>query len=156
MKFAPLALALAIAVSPFFAPVNAQGLGTDEQIIMKQVMSDKRSVYAQNLKLTDSESRAFWPIYDEYEAKAKSIDDKFLALVNDFAEKYDTLTEADAAAMLKTKMQLEKERMMLKQNYTRKIAKELPAVKALRYAQVETRLENMIRREVYGLIPLAR
>jgi hypothetical protein len=156
MKFAPIALALAIAASPFFAPVQAQGLGTDEQIILKQVMTDKRSVYAENLKLTDSESRAFWPVYDEYEGKAKVIDDKFLALVNDFAEKYDTLTEADAAAMLKTKMQLEKDRMTLKQNYTRKIAKVLPAVKALRYAQVETRLENMIRREVYGLIPLAR
>jgi hypothetical protein len=29
-------------------------------------------------------------------------------------------------------------------------------VKALRYAQIETRLDNMIRRDVYGLIPLAQ
>jgi hypothetical protein len=59
MKFAPFALALAIVASSFFAPVQAQGLATDEQILMKQVMSDKRSVYVENLKLTDSESRAF-------------------------------------------------------------------------------------------------
>ena len=58
--------------------------------------------------------------------------------------------------MLKTKMQIEKDRMALKQTYTQKIAKVLPAVKALRYAQLETRIENMIRRDVYGLIPLAR
>jgi hypothetical protein len=32
----------------------------------------------------------------------------------------------------------------------------LPPVKALRYAQIETRLENMLRREVYSLIPLAQ
>ncbi len=156
MKFASLALAVAIAAFPVMMPAQAQGLVTDEQIILKQVMTDKRSVYIASLKLSDSESRAFWPIYDEYEAKAKKLDDAFLALVNDFAAKYDTLTDTDATAMLKTKMQIEKDRMNLKQTYTKKIAKVLPAVKALRYAQVETRIENMIRRDVYGLIPLAR
>jgi len=45
--------------------------------------------------------------------------------------------------------------MALKQSYTHRIAKAIPAKKALRYAQVETRIENMIRRDVYGLIPLA-
>jgi hypothetical protein len=113
-------------------------------------------VYAQNLQLTDAESRAFWPIYDEYEGKAKKLDDKFLDLVNTFAEKYGSMTDADAKAMLKTKMQLEKERMELKQAYTAKVAKALPPVKALRYAQVETRIETMIRRDVYSLIPLAQ
>ena len=57
--------------------------------------------------------------------------------------------------MLKEKMAIEKDRMALKQSYTQKIAKAIPAKKALRYAQVETRIENMIRRDVYGLIPLA-
>jgi hypothetical protein len=32
----------------------------------------------------------------------------------------------------------------------------VPAKQALRYAQVETRLENLVRRNVYSLIPLAR
>ncbi len=155
MKFAPLALALGLLAIPAVLPVQAQGLGTDEQIIMKQVMTDKRAVYAKNLDMSDSESRAFWPIYGEYEMKLKKVDDEFLALVNEFAEKYDTLNETDATRLLKTKMRLEKERMDLKQTYTRKIAKVLPPVKALRYAQVETRIENMVRREVYGLIPLA-
>jgi len=156
MKYAPMALAIAIAAFPTAMPVQAQSTSADEQVLLKQVMTDKRSIYAQSLKLTDSESRAFWPIYDEYEGKVKKLDDQFIALVNDFAAKYDTLTDPEAAAMLKTKMQLEKDRMDLKQTYTKKIAKVLPAVKALRYAQVETRIENMLRRNVYGLIPLAR
>jgi hypothetical protein len=160
MKIASLAVALAVAAFPVLTHAQAapatQSVKTDEQIILKQVQTDKRAVYAQNLQLTDSESRAFWPIYDEYEAKAKKIDDQFLDLVNAFAEKYGSMTDADAKAMLKTKMQLEKERMQLKQAYTAKVAKVLPPVKALRYAQVETRIETMIRRDVYSLIPLAQ
>jgi hypothetical protein len=76
--------------------------------------------------------------------------------VNKFAENYDTLSEADAAAILKEKMAIEKEREALKQTYTRKVAKALPANKALRYAQLETRIDQMVRRDVYGLIPLAK
>jgi hypothetical protein len=58
--------------------------------------------------------------------------------------------------MLDEKMAIEKERMDLKQHYTKKIEKVLPAKKALRYAQIETRVDNMLRRDVYALIPLAR
>ena len=120
-----------------------QSVKADEQIILKQVMTDKRAVYAQNLQLTDAESHAFWPIYDEYEGKAKKLNDEFLALVDDYAAKFGAMTDADATAMLKKKMQIEKDREALKQAYTKKVAKVLPPVKALRYAQIETRLDNM-------------
>lgn len=156
MRILPLALITGFAV--FAAPLAAQaqqGVAADEQIVMKQVMNDKRAVYATNLALSDSESRAFWPIYDEYEGKAKKLDDRFMAMLNDYAAKYQTLTDADAAVLLKEKLAIEKDRMALKQVYTKKVAKALPAKKALRYAQVETRVETMMRSQVYTLIPLA-
>jgi Mg-chelatase subunit ChlI len=155
MRLLPLAFAFAVTMAPTFGGAQDLELVTDEQILLKQVMTDKRAVYARNLAFSDSESRAFWPIYDEYEAKIKKLDDRFLALVNEFAARYDTLTDTDASAMLEEKMSIEKERMALKQTYTRKIAKVIPAKKALRYAQLETRIEIMLRRDVYGVIPLA-
>ena len=133
-----------------------QGVAADEQILLKQVMTDKRTVYANNLGMSQSESEQFWPIYDEYESKVKKLDDRFLELVNQYAAKYDTLSEADATAGLKEKMEIERERMDLKQSYTKKVAKILPPKKALRYAQLETRIETLLRSQVYGLIPLAQ
>jgi hypothetical protein len=155
MNLPALAFTLVAMTTSIVAGAQELGLVTDEQILLKRVMADKRSVYAASLALSDSESRAFWPIYDEYEAKVKKLDDRFLALVNRFASEYDTLSDSEAAEMLKEKMAIEKERMALKQSYTRRVAKAIPAKKALRYAQVETRIENMIRRDVYALIPLA-
>lgn len=154
MKLGPLLLALAVTAVPTLSLAQA-GTATDEQILLRQLMTDKKAVYAKNLDLTGTEAEKFWPIYDEYEAKVKKLDDRFLANLNKFAEKYDSLSEADAAVVLKEKMAIEKDRMALKQEYTKKIAKVLPPKKALRYAQVETRVENMVRRDVYGLIPLA-
>jgi len=77
-------------------------------------------------------------------------------LVDDYAAKFGSITDADATAMLKKKMELEKEREALKQTYTKKVAKVLPPIKALRYAQVETRVNNAIRNDVYTLIPIAQ
>lgn len=155
MRLGTLALALVLAAAPVISLAQGTGVKADEQIILKQIMADKKSVYAKNLELTAGESAAFWPIYDEYEAKVKKLDDRFLANLNTFAEQYDTLSEDAAAGILKEKMAIEKERAALKQAYTKKFAKALPPKKALRYAQLETRIENMIRRDVYGLIPLA-
>jgi len=66
------------------------------------------------------------------------------------------MNDADAAALLKEKMAIEKEGEALKQKYTAKIAKALPDKKALRYAQLETRVQLMIGRDIYSMIPLAR
>jgi hypothetical protein len=156
MRFGPLAIALAVtAFSPLVHAQNT-GLASDEQILIKQVNTDKKAVYAANLGLTEEESARFWPIYDEYEAKVKPLQDRLAANINNFAEKYDTLTEEDAAAILKEKMAIEKAREELKQKYTKKVEKALPPKKALRYAQLETRIQILIARDVYGLLPLAR
>jgi hypothetical protein len=156
MRFGPLAIALLVtALSPLVQAQNS-GPAADEQILLKQVNTDKKALYAQNLGLTEEESAKFWPLYDEYEAKVKPLQDRLLANINAFATKYDTLTDEEAAAILKEKMAIEKDREALKQKYTAKNAKALPEKKALRYAQLETRIQLMLGNEVYSMIPLAR
>ena len=159
MRISPLAVALVAFACPLLASaqdegVQVQSIRADEQIILSQIMTDKRAAYAQALQLTDEESRAFWPVYDEYEAKVKKIDDRFIRLVNDYAAKYSTMTDADARQMLVAKMKLDRDRMDLQQVYTKKIAKAVPAIKALRYAQVESRIDNELQRKVMGLVPI--
>lgn len=153
---APLVLALAVTALPSLSLAQNAGLASDEQVLLQQVNTDKKALYAENLGLTEDESAKFWPVYDEYERALKPYQDRLVANINNFAEKYDTLTDAEAAAILKEKMAIEKGRAELKQKYTAKVAKALPSKKALRYAQLETRIQVLIDRNVYGLLPLAR
>jgi hypothetical protein len=159
MRISTLAVALVAIACPLLASaqdesVQVQSLRADEQVILSQIMTDKRTVYAQAMQLTDEESRAFWSVYDEYEAKVKKIDDRFVQLINDYAAKYSTMTDADARQMLAAKMKIDRERMGLQQAYTRKIARVLPAIEALRYAQVESRIDNELQRKVMQLVPI--
>ena len=159
MRISPLAAALVAIAFPLLASaqdesVPVQSIRTDEQIILGQIMTDKRAVYTQAMGLTDEESRAFWPVYDEYEAEVKKVDDRFIRLVNDYAAEYSTMTDADAQQLLAAKMKIDRERMDLQQAYTKKIARAVPAIKGLRYAQVEARIDNDLQRKVMQLIPL--
>ena len=149
------AIAFPLLASPHDESLQVQSIRADEQIILGQIMADKRAVYAQAMQLTDEESRAFWPVYDEYEARVKKIDDRFIKLVNDYAAKYSTMTDADAREILVAKMKIDRERMDLQQAYTKRIAKALPETKALRYAQIESRIDNELQRKVMLLVPLA-
>ena len=155
MRFASLALGLAIIAVPHVT-LAQDSVKADEQIVIKQIQTDRRAVYAQNLNLTDDESEAFWPIYDEYEAAMKKVTDARLELLDQYAAKYDALTDADANGMLATRLKLDNEAFTIRQKYAKKVQKALPSVKALRYVQLQDRIDNILAGNMYSLIPLAR
>ena len=157
MRFVSLALAVVVAAVATPGLAFAQeGVKADEQILIKQIQTDRRTIYAQNLELTEQESKAFWPIYDEFESASKKITDARLELLNQYAEKYDALTDADARQMLGRRMELDKQAFTLRQKYAKKVQQALPSVKALRYVQLQDRIDNLLAGNMYSLIPLAR
>jgi hypothetical protein len=79
-----------------------------------------------------------------------------MAMLDQFAAKYDTLTDADADAMLKTRYQIDKDALAIKQKYAKQIQKALPSVKALRYVQVQDRIDVLLASELFSIVPLAR
>ncbi|NJD31608.1 MAG: hypothetical protein FIB04_06955 [Gammaproteobacteria bacterium] len=152
-----MAMALVLAALPLASQAREKiSLNSDEQVLLKQVQSDRRAIYADNLDLTEAESASFWPIYDRYEAEREKLDARLVALVNDFAAKYDKMTDAEALKLLDEKLTIERKQLELRDEYTRKIADALPGRKALRYAQIESRITNLMRRNLYTIVPLAR
>jgi Skp family chaperone for outer membrane proteins len=157
MRLAPLAVLALLTALPLASQAKEKvSLNADEQVLIKQIQTDRRAIYADNMGLTEAESARFWPVYDEYEAKRKNVDERYVSMVNDYAEKYDTLTDAQAEKILAERMEIEKKQLELKEEYTKKMAKVLPGKKALRYAQIESRITNLLRRNLYTVIPLAR
>jgi Spy/CpxP family protein refolding chaperone len=157
MRIVPLAVLALLTAMPLASHAKEKvSLNADEAVLLKQIQADRRAVFADNLGLTDAESVKFWPVFDEYEAKRQKLEERYIAMVNDFANKYDTLTDEQAAKILEERMTIETKMLELKNEYTRKVAKVLPGKKALRYAQIESRITNIMRRNLYTVIPLAR
>jgi hypothetical protein len=155
MRIASLALALVVAASPLVSNAQ-QSVKADEQIVIKQVQTDRRAILGANLGLTEAESRVFWPIYDQYELEMKKVTDQRLAMLDQYAAKYETLTDADADGLLDTRYKLDEQATAIRVKYAKQVQKALPSVKALRYVQLQDRIDNIIAGELLSLIPMAQ
>ena len=130
---------------------------TDEiELTRSVIQTEKKAIVAANMQFTEEESRAFWPVYNEYQNDLRKVNDKFVKLIEDYAESYLTLTNDEADDLLKESLDIEKERHELKESYMKKFKKELSSKLVARYYQVENKLETIINYEIAATIPLAR
>jgi quinol monooxygenase YgiN len=132
---------------------------TEELNLTYDVIQVKRkAIVALNMGLTDYESKAFWPVYDEYWAEMKKVADRDVALISDFAKNYvyEGLTNQKADDMLKEWTSIKQHELKLQNKYMKKFRKVLPEKKVLRYFQIENKLNLLIDSELSANIPLAR
>jgi hypothetical protein len=132
---------------------------TEDLNLTREVIQVKRkAIVALNIGLTDYESKAFWPVYEEYWAEMKKLGDRDVALIGDFAKNYvyESLTNQRAEEMLKEWMSIKQQELKLKNKYIKRFKKAIPEKKVLRYFQIENKLDLIIDTELAAQIPLAR
>jgi Spy/CpxP family protein refolding chaperone len=135
----------------------AQTTGTANMEILRQKLkSDKKLVVAQNLKLTDAEGTAFWPVYDAYQKDLQQINQRLGAVIVAYADAYNKGPVANDVAkkLLDEALAVDDAEAKLKGSYVPKILAALPATKAVRYIQIENKIRAAIRYELADGIPL--
>ena len=148
------------------ATVSAQALAeqvsrqvTEDLNLTRDIIQIKRkAIVALNMGLTDSESEAFWPVYDEYWFEMKKLGDREVALISDFAKNYvyESMTNQKAKELHQEWLSIKKATLKLQEKYAKKFSKVLPEKKVLRYFQIENKLDLIIDSELSAEIPLAR
>ena len=146
----------ALAACAVAGPVAAQSTSDENQALLSQIRTDKRAIVLKGLQLTDAESAAFIPIYDEYEAERKQLADRTIALLDKFVANYDSMTDDAARGILKDWVSLEDSRLDLTRKYAKRFEKVLPAPKVLRFVQIENKLDTAVEMEAVRVIPLAK
>jgi len=122
----------------------------------RQVTETQRQlIVAENLTLSASESVNFWTLYREYRADVAKLDDRSVALITQFANEYETLTDERALRLLNDSIKIDIDHERLKQRYVKKFAKIVPGVTVGRFMQIEMRLDTIARLKLQSAIPLA-
>jgi len=152
----PLVALAAVAGCMLAGPTLAQSINDENQVLLSQIQTDKRAVTLRGLELSDSESRAFIPIYDEYQAEQKKIADRTIATIDKFISNYDSMTDDAAKDILKDWIGLEDSRNDLLKKYAKRFEKAIPPTKVLRFVQIENKLDTLLRLEAVRAIPLAK
>jgi hypothetical protein len=124
------------------------------EIARDVLKTEKKAAIADVMQLSDAESQPFWDLYNEYQGKLYLVQNKRIAIIKDFADHYENLSDEKADELWSGTLAYQQEILKLKKSYYKKFKKILPAGKAARFFQAENKIETLINAELALDIPL--
>jgi len=133
---------------------NAQSNKEEIELVQSVFGMEKKAIITEFVKVDAAQKDAFWALYDEYETKRKELGKERIALLNEYAENYDKLTNETAAAWTKKVIAMGGKTDKLITTYYKKISKATSPVAALQFYQVEEYILSGIRVSILEELPL--
>ncbi len=122
----------------------------------KLMSTERKLIIAGELFLTPDESKAFWPVYNEYEAAARKIGDEKIRLITDYGKNFDKMTPEYAESLLKESFDINSQYLELRRDYVKKFKKVLPVIKVVRLYQIDSKLNAALNFQIAASIPLVQ
>ena len=128
------------------------------EILREKIKADKKLLVAINMKLTESEAKGFWSVYDEYQKDLEKLNKRIGGLLRIYAKDYrnKTLTDAKAKKLIDEFLSIEQAEANLKGSYVPRLNKVLPAKKVARYLQIENKIRAIVRYDLAARVPLVK
>ena len=115
---------------------------------------EKKAAIAEIMNLTESESVAFWELYNEYQGKNYLIQNKRISIIKEFADNFENLSSTKADELLNASFNYQTEVLKLKKSYYKKFKKIIPIGEAAKFFQAEGKIDNLVDAELSLQIPL--
>jgi hypothetical protein len=127
----------------------------DIALLRKDLRAMKMQVIGQNMMLTEDEGQKFWPIYNHYVKDLQEVNDQKYALLKQYAEMWETMTDQDALIYVRNWLETDERVQALRLKYVPVVSQVLPGRKAATFFQLDRRLNMMIDLQLFSQIPLA-
>ena len=116
--------------------------------------SEKKAFVTEFIKLEGESKDSFWSLYDEYEVERKNLGKNRIALLNKYAENYNSLSDEKMDENVKN-MQIQRRAMdKLIDNYYKKINKASGPQAAAQFYHLENYFISAIRLSILESIPV--
>ncbi|HXJ86012.1 MAG TPA: hypothetical protein VMS18_04295 [Candidatus Binatia bacterium] len=137
--------------------VSADQVADDTVQLMRQdIRSERKKIVAANLPLTEAEAVKFWPVYDRYVVDHSKIYDTRYALIKEYAQSYNNLTDEQANSFIKRWTTTEAEMAQLRLKWMPEFEKVISPKKTAMFYQIDRRLGLMVELQLSSQIPLVK
>ena len=151
-----LLLLLAVASLSAFAQ---EGTSVGDKIRQTQalVQSEFRQILREEMLFTDEESAAFWPLYERYSAEKRAINEKYLASLIEYVDRYyaGDLTDKHASRLMNVYFDVQLASLDKRRSYVARFGKFLTPIKVMRFYQLENKVQAEVNAAMAHAIPLA-
>jgi hypothetical protein len=138
-------------------PTTAQAKHADDadiQLLREDIRSERKKIVAANLPLTSAEATKFWPVYDQYVGEMKEINDARYALIKEYAQSYQTMTDAQARDLTKRSISLDSDSSQLRMKYVPEFEKVISSKKMAMFFQIDRRIDMLLNLQIASEVPL--
>jgi len=137
--------------------VSADKVADDTVQLMRQdIRSQRKKIVAANLPLTETEAVKFWPVYDRFVVDHSKIYDTRYALIKQYAQNYNSLTDEQASSLMKGWITTEQDMAQLRLKWMPEFEKVISPKKTAMFYQIDRRLGYMLELQLASQIPLVK
>jgi len=128
----------------------------DVHLLRQDLRAKAKQLITKNLPLTDAEASSFWPLYDQYAAEVRKVNDTRFGLIKQYAQIYKTMTADQADSMVKLLAEADQTIISLRMEYLPKFQQVLPGTKAALFMQLDRRLDSLMNVQMATQLPLIK
>jgi hypothetical protein len=139
-------------------PAGGDKPASNLEIVHEKLKADKKLIVAKYMELTESETKKFWPVYEEYQQDLQKSNERLLRLLESYAAEYKnkSLTDEKAKKLLDEWIAIEQDEGKRRSAFAPKVLQALPAKKAARYLQIENEYRILLRYDLAAAVPLVQ
>jgi hypothetical protein len=153
----PYLLISAIALSVAQAQNSSlQSSSSQQQLDIVAAQAQRKAIVGQNMYLSDTQAKMFWPLYDTYERQMDKIEDRHIREIKNYVASYNNLTDANANQKLDEVLSIQQARLQTQQEYVPKFRAVLPGVVVTRFFQIDNKLRAILQCNIAQMVPLAQ
>lgn len=152
----PLALWLILTATIVFAQGSYKQHKEQIDLTRWSIQSERRTTVANNLHLSEKESKVFWPLYDDYRAAMGKVGERTVKLITDYADAYNknNLSNDQAIRMVNDYLSIESDKLKVKKRYVKRFQDVLPPKKLARFFQIDNKMDAFINAAIAKEVPL--
>lgn len=126
------------------------------ELLRQDLRTQKTAIVTEAMDLTDTQSEAFWPIYEQYSSEMREVWDGRVANMKLYAENYQRMTDDMARQLARRAFQLDEQRSKVVKKYYGRIEKAIGPMLAGRWVQVEAAIYDLISLQLAAELPLMK
>jgi hypothetical protein len=134
-------------------PRTVASIDSAIEVARADMSAERRATISAWMQFSDKDGAAFWPVYRKYESERAVVDDLRVIVIKEYAEKYLTMTDADAKAMTERMFEYDSRDLELKRKYFKEFNKVLPAITVAKFFQLEHRIDLLLGMKVESSLP---
>jgi hypothetical protein len=129
---------------------------TDMQALRTAVKTDKKALVESTLQLTPAEAKKFWPLYDTYQRMLDMTGRQRNVILVSLISLDKPLSDLYARNLANGLIAADEAEIKARRTLQNKVMKALPAKKAARYLQLESKIRAVQAYDIASTIPLVK